>query len=52
MLSVAITLVTVIQQGLKSSIFRLWTSFTQDIVAACPGCPINGNSPGLNYGGR
>ncbi len=52
MLSLAVILVVIIQKGLKSSVFKLWSSFTKDIVAACPGCPVTGNSGGLNYGGR
>jgi hypothetical protein len=52
MLSVAITLVVIIQQGLKTSVFHLWKSFTCDIVAACPGCPYNGNATGLRCSSR
>jgi hypothetical protein len=39
MLSFAITLVILIQTGLRRSTFGLWKSFTCDIAAACPKCP-------------
>ncbi len=41
MLTVAVSIVGIIGFGFRKSLFKLWGSFTQDIVAACPGCPAD-----------
>jgi Flp pilus assembly pilin Flp len=39
MLVVTITIVSIIGIGFRKTLFRLWGKLTQEIAAACPGCP-------------
>ncbi len=41
MLSLAVGAVSAMTVGFRKIILRLWGSMTQDITAACPGCPSN-----------
>jgi Flp pilus assembly pilin Flp len=41
MLMLALGVVSTLTIGFRRIILRLWGSMTQDITAACPGCPAN-----------
>ncbi len=39
MLVVALSIVVGISKGMRGSLMGLWKSLTQEVSAACPGCP-------------
>lgn len=39
MLVVTVGIVTIIGMGFRKSLFKIWTGFSKEISAACPGCP-------------
>jgi Flp pilus assembly pilin Flp len=38
MLIMAVSLVALIAKGFRTTLFKLWTLFAQEISAGCPGC--------------
>jgi Flp pilus assembly pilin Flp len=41
-LLLAIFVIGLVAASFRKTIFSVWTSFTRDIAAACPGCPTDG----------
>lgn len=38
-LSVVIMIVTILANGLRTSMYRVWEFYSRQISAPCPGCP-------------
>lgn len=39
MLVVTVSVVSIIGLGFRKTLFKLWSTFSREIAAACPGCP-------------
>jgi len=38
-LVIAISVVAILGKGLRSTLYGIWTFYSREISAACPGCP-------------